>query len=109
MVADRMARSAQQAADLNSSELQLVPFGSDRNKSAGVRVKVPELEALHACLARSELSQVKLCENLTFFARQFEDERKITKEAKDAVSVLINKGKLQAACTHAAESSYHRK
>jgi len=109
MVADRMARSAQQAADLNSSELQLVPFGSDRNKSAGVRVKVPELEALHACLSRSEHSQVKLCEQLTFFARQFEDERKITKEAKDAVSVLINKGKLQAACTHAAESSYNRK
>ena len=108
MVADRMARQAQHAADLNSSELQLVKYNPDR-KSSGVRVQVPELEALHACLARSELSQVKLCEQLTFFARQFEDERKITKEAKDAVSVLISKGKLQAACTHAAETSYHRR
>ena len=99
-VAKRLAISAAYTADLQSTMLAKVV----KSDKSGVKVRVQELEALHACLQRSETSQQKLVESLTFFSRQFEDERKITKEAKDAVQQLIMKGKLQDACQYAEGS-----
>ncbi len=99
-VANRMATAAANAADLQITTLCKVV----KSDKSAVKARVQELEALHACLQRSETSQQKLVESLTFFSRQFEDERKITKEAKDAAQQLIMKGKLQDACQYAEGS-----
>ncbi len=101
MVANRLASAAANAADLQITTLAKV----GKSDKSGVKVRVQELEALHACLQRSETSQQKLVESLMLFSRQFEDERQITKEAKDAVQQLIMKGKVQEACQYAAEGS----
>ena len=58
-----------------------------------VRVQLEELEVLQTCLERSSQSQKRVIDALTFFTRQFEDERKIIDEAKSAVSTLIIKSK----------------
>ena len=58
-----------------------------------MRVKLSELETLHSCLERAVVTQKKLAETLQFFARQFEDERKIMAEAQSAVGMLIAQGK----------------
>ena len=75
------------------SHLQLaVPV----SKPKSVKVQVSELETLWSCLDRSLESQKRLCDSMTFFTRQFEDEKKILVEARQAVRELIIKGNLIA-------------
>ena len=67
-----------------------------RSSRRGVRLQLSELEVLSGCLQRAIDSQKRLCEQLTFFSRQFEDEKKILLEANVAVSSMIIKGRLEA-------------
>ena len=67
-----------------------------RRANRGVKVPLDELETLYACLNGCGESQRRMCESMTFFARQVEDEKKITEEANTAVMTLIIRGNMEA-------------
>ena len=54
-----------------------------------IKISLNDMKMLAKCLDRCVDSQRKLAASLTFFSRQFEDERKIMDEAKQAIDLLV--------------------
>ena len=54
-----------------------------------VPIKVSDLKTLSQCLERCGDTQKRLLASLTYFQRQFEDERKITEDAKTAIDRMV--------------------
>ena len=54
-----------------------------------IKVKVKDMQMLAKCLERVCDSQHNLCNSMTFFSRQFEDESKVMDEAKEAIDRVV--------------------
>ena len=73
----------------SGSRQEVVPHGSASGTSGTATVSTADLMALEGCLDRAAGSQKRLCDTMTFFARQCEDERKIILEAKTHIAELV--------------------
>ena len=68
-----------------------------------VTIQSSDLDTLFNCLERAVDAQKRLSENMTFFIRQLDDERRILQEAKTAVTEL----RMRAAIAGAAGARRH--
>ena len=73
----------------SGSRQEVVPHGSASGTSGTATVSTADLMALEGCLDRAASSQKRLCDTMTFYARQCEDERKIILEAKTHIAELV--------------------
>ena len=81
------AMPAREAAPLNNSaESALATLPAE---DTIIKISLKDMKMLAKCLDRCVDSQRKLSASLTFFSRQFEDERKIMDEAKQAIDTLV--------------------
>ena len=60
-----------------------------------IRVRLADLEMLHANVARCYESQTRMIAAMTYFQRQFEDEKRITGDAEMAINRILVKARLE--------------
>ena len=60
-----------------------------RVKDAVIPIRVQDLKILNQCLTRCCDQQKRLLGSLTYFQRQFEDERKITEDAQTCIDRMV--------------------
>ena len=65
-----------------------------RPKPKTVKVNLEELQTLEGVLGRAIDTHKRTVDNLNFFARQAEDEKKVFVEAKNVIEQLIFKAKI---------------
>ena len=66
----------------------------DRQDGGFARIKFNDMVELEGCLQRVSASQERLGDAMSFSARQCAVERKVIMEAKDSISEMINRWRL---------------
>ena len=60
-----------------------------------IRVRLADLEMLHANITRCYESQTRMIASMTYFQRQFEDEKRITNNAEMAINRILVRARLE--------------